>query len=62
MNYSTYQEFRRYLREHYSTAANDVNLALYPIDLKFYILVLHTPITNLEAGCSRLPHHLCEGK
>jgi len=31
-----------------------MNLALYPIDLKFYLLVLDTPIPNLEPGCSRL--------
>ena len=35
------------------TAANDMNLASYPIDLKFHILALDTPITNLEdaANC-----------
>ena len=39
-----------------------MNLALHPIDLKFYILILDTPITNLEPGCNRLPppHHPCE--
>ena len=48
----------------YSTEANDINLALYPIDLKLYILVFDTPITNLEPGCSRIPppHHPCGGK
>ena len=40
------------------------NLALHPIDLKFYILVLDTPTTNLEPACSRLlpPHYPCGGK
>jgi len=41
-----------------STVANHMNLALYPIDLKFYALVLDTPTTNLEPGCRQLlpPH------
>jgi len=41
-----------------------MNLGLYLIDLKFHILVLDTPITNLELRCSRRPpsHHLCAGE
>jgi len=43
------------------TTKKGPNLALHPIDLEFYILVLDTPITDLEPGCSRLlpSHHPC---
>ena len=46
------------------TTKKGPNLALHPIDLKFYILFLDTPTTNLEPGCSRLlpPHRPSVGE
>jgi len=46
------------------TTKKGPNLALHPIDLKLYILVLDTPTTNSEPGYSRLlpSHHPCGGK